>query len=177
MGKSIKLNLGCGKAIRSDYINIDLEDWSKKCDLVADARDLHMFEDESVSEIFSHALLEHIPPWDTIATLAEWHRILEPGGSIQIEVPDLERIFESWFVLETITEQLAIDNIFGGNKAPNRPFAETQHHLTGFDYERLKRMMQEVGFVGIERYEHSKYYVILCLSGYKLVEQLVSKGQ
>ena len=80
--KPVRLHLGCGSVHLDGYINIDIELWSSACDLAADATDLRMFKDNSVEHIFTHALLEHIPPWDTIKTLKEWHRVLKPAGAI-----------------------------------------------------------------------------------------------
>ena len=162
----LKLHLGCGSIHLDGYINTDIQDWAGACDLTADAGDLHMFKDNSVDHIFNHALLEHIPPWDTRKTLREWNRVLKPGGRIQIEVPDLERIFQDWLVDKTLSEQDAIDNIFGGNKAPNKVYSR-QDHLTGFTYDRLTRMMSECSFTGFTRLEHAKYHHILVVCACK----------
>jgi predicted SAM-dependent methyltransferase len=159
--QSIKLHLGCGSVHLNDYVNIDIEDWAYVCDVVADATNLYMFEDNSVEHIFTHALLEHIPPWDTMRTLGEWNRVLKPGGTIQIEVPDLERVFRDWLVDKTLNEQDAINNIYGGNKSPNRAYSSHQDHLTGFTYDRLTRMMADCGFADFKRLEHPKYHHVL----------------
>lgn len=143
-----KLNLGCGSRRLKGFINVDLENWSRRCDLVADARDLSTFEDNSVDHIFNHALLEHIPPWDTLRALKTWFRVLKPGGTIQVEVPGLERIFRGWLIEGTITEQRAIDLIFGGNKNPVNGY-QFHDHLTGFNFTRLERFLSQVGFVDI----------------------------
>jgi ubiquinone/menaquinone biosynthesis C-methylase UbiE len=148
------------------YVNIDIEDWAGVCDLVTSAVDLSMFPDDSVDCIFNHALLEHIPPWDTLRAIAEWYRVLKPGGTIQIEVPDLERIYEDWLIEGTLSEEDAINNIFGGFKKPDKAYT-AQHHLTGFTYGRLTRMMAEVGFEGLVRAEHGTYHHILVVQGRK----------
>jgi predicted SAM-dependent methyltransferase len=155
----LKLHLGCGSIHKKGYVNIDIEKWCGAVDVVRDACDLSIYRTGSVEHIFTHALLEHIPPWNTMKALKEWHRVLEPRGTIQIEVPDLERIFQDWLVEGTLSEKLAIDNIFGG-VSPNQRY-KNQHHLTGFTYERLTRMMGEADFTDFKRLEHSKFHVIL----------------
>jgi len=162
----LKLHLGCGSIHLDGYINADIQDWAGACDLTANAGDLHTFKDNSVDHIFNHALLEHIPPWGTMKTLKEWNRVLKPGGIIQIEVPDLERIFQDWLVNKTIGEQEAIDNIYGGNKAPNKVYSR-QDHLTGFTYDGLTRMMSECSFTDFTRLEHPKYHHILVVRACK----------
>jgi len=156
----LKLHLGCGSIHLDDYVNIDIEDWAGACDLVGDATNLSMFDNNSVEHIFAHALLEHIPPWNTIKTLREWNRVLKPGGTIQIEVPDLERVFRDWLVDKTLGEQEAINNIYGGNKSPDKAYTH-QDHLTGFTHDRLTRMMADCGFTNFKRLEHPKYHHIL----------------
>jgi len=152
----VKLNLGCGKRKLEGYVNIDLQNWGPgQCDILADARDLDMFEDGSVDRIVTAGLLEHIPPWQTLPALREWHRVLKPGGTIRVAVPDLERIFRGWLVEGTVPEQRALDFIFGGDKVPNLyGFYKYYDHLTGFTFERLARLLQEAGFQDCERAEH-----------------------
>lgn len=165
-GKPLQLHLGCGSVHLDGYINIDVEDWGGACDLVSDASSLSLFPNESADRIFCHALLEHIPPWDTQKSLLEWHRVLKPHGTIQIEVPDLERIFTDWLIDKTLSEQEAINNIFGGNKSPSKKYSR-QDHLTGFTYNRLTKMMEECGFSCFQRLEHPKYNHILVLTARK----------
>lgn len=165
--KPLKLHLGCGSKYLDNYVNIDIQDWASICDLVADATNLHMFEDNSIEHIFTHALLEHIPPWDTIKALKEWNRVLRPGGTIQIEVPDLERVFKDWLINNTLEEQEAINNIYGGNKSPDKAYSH-QDHLTGFTYNRLTRMMADCGFTNFERPEHPKYHHLLVVLAQKV---------
>lgn len=150
---------------------MDVEDWAGVCDMIGSALKLSMFADDSVDRIFHHAMLEHMPPWETMPALCEWHRVLKPGGTIQIETPDLERIFNDWFVGRTLDEQTAINNIFGGNKSPGKAYA-AQDHLTGFTFDRLSRMMQEAGFENMHRLEHDQYRVILVIEASKPTFQL-----
>jgi predicted SAM-dependent methyltransferase len=162
----IKLHLGCGSNSLEGYLNIDIEDWSGICDMITSCTNLSMFSDNSVERIFNHALLEHVPPWDTHKALREWYRVLKPGGTIQIEVPDIERIFEDWLLKGVLGENEAIDNIFGGNKKPNKAY-KAQHHLTGFTFKRLTGMMGQVGFEAFVRTEHPTYHHILVLHASK----------
>lgn len=162
----LRIHLGCGSIHLDGYVNIDVQDWAGVCDLVASASNLHMFQDESVDHIFNHALLEHIPPWDTMTTLNEWNRVLKPEGTIQIEVPDLERVFDDWLVKGTLDEEEAINNIYGGFKSPNKRYSN-QDHLTGFTYDRLTRMMAECGLTDFERMEHPEYHHLLVVQAHK----------
>ena len=162
----LRLHLGCGGKYLEGHVNIDVEDWAGVCDILASATELPLFADDSVEHIFSHALLEHIPPWDTLRTLREWHRLLKPGGTIRIEVPDLERIYEDWLVRHTLDEQEAIHNIFGPGRKRGELYS-SQHHLTGFTYDRLSRFLMQAGFQEPVRIEHEIYHHVLVLTARK----------
>lgn len=162
----MKLHLGCGTVRLEGYVNIDIERWTAAVDVVANALDLNMYEDNSIEHIFTHAMLEHIPCWDTIKALKEWYRILKPGGTIQVEVPDLERIYADWIINKSLDEQEAIDNIFG--RTEEKKAYKNQHHLTGFTYDRLVRFMKECGFTNFKRLEHPVYRIILVVWAEKL---------
>ena len=156
----LKLNLGCGGKYMPGYVNIDKVAWgSRDPDIIADVLNLDMYADGVVDHIHAYGLLEHVPPWDTVRALREWFRVLRPGGTIHLEVPDLERIFESWFVRGDLSEQLAINYIFGGNKMPNKVYPD-QHHLTGFTLSRLASVMSEAGFADIRRVEGKMHWAL-----------------
>jgi methionine biosynthesis protein MetW len=48
------------------------------------------YPDASVSAIYASHVLEHISFRETGETLNEWHRVLKPGGTLTINVPDFE---------------------------------------------------------------------------------------
>lgn len=162
---SLNLHLGCGSIHLNGYINIDVEKWCNAVDEVMDCADLKKYKTNSVDRIFNHALLEHMPPWNTLKALKEWYRVLKPNGTIQIEVPDLERIFKEWLIDKTLSEKLALDNIFGGTTIDKR--YKNQFHRTGFTFDRLSRMMKECGFKDIKRIEHQKFSIILVITAKK----------
>lgn len=80
-----KLNVGCGKDIRPDYVNLDIAQLPG-VDVVHDlTRFPWPFAENSFDEIELINVLEHLP--DTISTLEELHRIARPGAKISIRVP------------------------------------------------------------------------------------------
>lgn len=87
----VRLNLGCGDKLLPYYINIDArpERDGLTPDMVLDVRDLSTFEDNSVDEVLSVHLIEHLSRMDAPRAIAEWVRVLKPGGVLIIECPDL----------------------------------------------------------------------------------------
>ena len=57
-------------------------------DYIADAADRLPIEDEAFDLVYASHVLEHIPWYQTKAALAEWVRVIKPGGRLEIWVPD-----------------------------------------------------------------------------------------
>ena len=84
-----KLHLGCGDDVRQGYINIDRFDLRAKGVIAGDVTDLGEFDDESVDEILTIALIEHLNYQELDTALTEWFRVLKFGGYLQTECPDM----------------------------------------------------------------------------------------
>ena len=81
-----KLNMGCGRDIKKGYINLD----SIKLPGVDIVHNLEKFpwpfKDNEFDMIISSHVLEHLG--DTLNNMEEIWRILKPGGTIIIKVPN-----------------------------------------------------------------------------------------
>ena len=85
----MKLNLGCGDTKKADYLNVDM---SKACnpDFVWDIRNIPYPEDwEGAERIEMNNIAEHIEAETFIKVVNECNRILKPGGTLWIRVPEL----------------------------------------------------------------------------------------
>ena len=82
--RSKRLNLGCGRNIKKDCINLDSTNLPG-VDIVHDVEKLPLpFGDQEFDEIICENILEHI---EYIPVLKDLHRILKSGGSLKIRVP------------------------------------------------------------------------------------------
>lgn len=86
--RKTKLNLGCGDKILPGYTNVDISDSQAKPDVVADLRKLP-FPDNYADEVLSIHVIEHFYHWEVGPLLAEWIRVLKPGGILILECPNL----------------------------------------------------------------------------------------
>lgn len=79
-----RLNLGCGRDIQKDWINLDLANLPG-VDVVHDLSRLPLpFQDGQFDHILAKDILEHV---DYIPLLKDLYRILKVGGDLLIQVP------------------------------------------------------------------------------------------
>ncbi len=80
-----KLNIGCGKDIRNDCINLDIVR-SDGVDVVHDLNKFpYPFKDNEFEEIICTSIIEHLE--NVPRVMDELYRILQPSGVIKIVVP------------------------------------------------------------------------------------------
>ena len=90
----MKLNLGCGAYPFEGWTNYDMigHPGVVRRDLTSGLPE----PDNSVSLIFSEHFLEHIDQPKAIELLRHCHRVLRPGGEIQIVMPDLKKVCDMY---------------------------------------------------------------------------------
>jgi len=90
---TLKLNLGCGSVSHSDFIGIDLH---KAADLQWDLRWGLPFSDNSVQEIRSDHLFEHLEITFMVELLKECRRVLVHGGILDFSIPHFDPYLEAY---------------------------------------------------------------------------------
>jgi SAM-dependent methyltransferase len=83
------VHLGCGEIVMPGYVNVDMLPLPH-VHYVAPVGRLKMFADESVDLLYACHVLEHVPRRALPPTLAEWRRVLKPGGLLRVSVPDFD---------------------------------------------------------------------------------------
>lgn len=160
-----KIQIGCGKNLLNDYINIDL---NEQCDVYWDIRKGLPFENESLNEIFSEHVFEHMDyPISANKFLSESYRTLRKEGYIIIGVPDcdypLKDIFnnddsnmkiakERWYknraiVLDTMNTNLDYLNYVMRDQLYDKKY---HPHYWGYNKENLTLLLKKHGFKNIE---------------------------
>lgn len=82
-----RLEIGCGDLQTEGFEHLDSRDLPG-VDHVQDCRDLSNFDDGTFGEIVAKDVIEHLSWWDVPKALAEWLRVLVPGGSLEVETPN-----------------------------------------------------------------------------------------
>jgi ubiquinone/menaquinone biosynthesis C-methylase UbiE len=90
-----RLHWGCGPITPYGWVNSDIHPWPG-VDVVADVLKGLPFPHDSFDIIVSIHVLPEIPYCDLDATLQELFRILKPGGTLRLSLPDLEKAVTAW---------------------------------------------------------------------------------
>ena len=148
---AVKLNLGCGEySLGPDWLNIDAVPTSAS-NLVLTVPPLP-WPDGSVDEVYCGHFLEHLDRPQGAALLAECFRVMTPGASIGIVVPDFHEIARR-YVMEadapfewadgthdmTDLDELCHYLLFST--------CQPSHHLWAYDLTTLGRALERAGFV------------------------------
>lgn len=80
-----RLNFGCGKDIKKDYVNVDITKFNGVDKTFNFNIFPYPFIENEFDEIYSDNVLEHLD--DLTAVMKELHRITRPGGVIRAIVP------------------------------------------------------------------------------------------
>lgn len=89
--------------------------------------------DGCVDQLYTSHFLEHLPWRFLPQMLSEFHRLLKPGGTLEIHVPDLGKMDRlGW-------EELQL-NLCGGQEHPH------DAHLSAFRWPHLKALCEGAGF-------------------------------
>ena len=133
-----KLNLGCGFDYRPDFLNVDLLE-EHDPDLIADIRALPL-PSFYYEEILAQDCLEHLPRADIKIALAEWARLLSPGGKLHIRVPDLIELSRRLLLADEVQQEQLVHFIYGTQ------LQSSDFHQAGFTKEILQKFLMEAGF-------------------------------
>ena len=89
----MKLNLGCGNAKLSDWINVDI---NPDADVITDFRNGLPFNDNTFQFIYSEHVLEHFSYPEAQMILRECYRVLSDQGVMRIAMPDLDYLIRKY---------------------------------------------------------------------------------
>jgi len=133
--EKVKLNLGCGNIIKPGYVNIDRYNNTGNVDFKADLGELP-FANDSVDEVYTSHVFEHIGLNDIYSVVEEWRRVLVLNGKLVLRLPNLEKEVNIWLNTPDNKKWFAVGRIFGSQSH------EGNTHLCGFNPESLKSFLE-----------------------------------
>ena len=92
------LNVGCGRTCHPAWVNIDLEPASADV-LRFDVSVGIPFPDASFEACYCSHMLEHLAQTEAARVVSEMYRVLRPGGTIRVVVPDLQTLAQEYLRL------------------------------------------------------------------------------
>ena len=134
---SIKLNLGAGDVPLEGWIAVDRKNGRE-------VFPLKEHEDNSVDAVRASHVLEHFSHRQTVDVVREWVRVLKPGGTLQIAVPDFNKIMQYY---QDGTDHRVEGYLFGGH------VDDDDKHGAMFNAQKLHDIMRLAGLVGIHHWE------------------------
>jgi predicted SAM-dependent methyltransferase len=150
--ENIKLHLGCGTMYKEGWINIDnnSDNNIEKLDLNWDLRKPLPFPDNSIDFIYNEHFLEHLTVEEGILSIKDFFRVLKPGGTMRIAMPDLEETVALYFEKnwkennKIFFEKLGLTFIQTRAELININFRWWGHKWL-YDWEELERRLKESG--------------------------------
>lgn len=134
----IRLNLGAGAVPLEGYINLDRKT-GEECYPLARP-------DNSADEIRASHILEHFPFRTTFNVLADWVRVLKPGGLLKLAVPDFD--WQHTVYASDQASQYPLESYLMGGQTDKDDF-----HFAMFNAAKLTQLMEMAGVGEIERWK------------------------
>ena len=147
------LQLGSGFVSIPGFWNID-SDYFLNPDIVAGVEKIKL-ADNAVQTLYCVHILEHVDRTKKMQILREWFRVLKPGGSLYVAVPDFEALAK--FYLSCI-EQYDIEK----NRAIADRIMRVVHggqahkadkHNYGYSFSTLSSFLTMAGFTHVEKFD------------------------
>jgi SAM-dependent methyltransferase len=157
------LHVGCGSKRKDGTtrgfaqpgwreLRLDI-DAAAQPDIVASMTDMAAVPDASVDALFSSHNLEHLFPHEVPIALAEFARVLKPGGYVVVTCPDLQSVCER-IAADQLTEPAYVSpagpiapiDILYGHRDSIASGKTTMAHKSGFTKRVLTGSLQAAGF-------------------------------
>jgi predicted SAM-dependent methyltransferase len=134
----VYLNLGSGHVTHPMFTNVDAL-VARHIHYIRPIDNLRPFADGSVDLVYASHCLEHFSYNRVPAVLAEWRRVLKPGGVLRLGVPDFDQLVA---IYENADRDLnPIQPILMGGQTYPLNF-----HMTTFNRKLLTELLTGTGF-------------------------------
>jgi predicted SAM-dependent methyltransferase len=142
----VRLHIGCGDVHIPGFVNIDARAMPHVHIVTEDLFTLGQFPNASVDFIYMSHLLEHVRRQDQHKVLAEMARVLKPGGTLRLGVPDFDLLVQMY--LDTGRNTEAIEGILMGGQD-----YEYNYHYMIYNEASLTAALRRAGFSSVRRWD------------------------
>ncbi|MFM8154853.1 MAG: class I SAM-dependent methyltransferase [Actinomycetes bacterium] len=150
-GNPIKLDIGGADAGSNGWTTLDI---TRECDLFWDLRRGIPFPDSTVDAVYSSHFFEHLSYAEGQEILREGLRVLKPGGTFSVCVPNARMYIEAYLGIREVP-----DSYFAWKPAMNQTTAIDAinyvaymggEHKYMFDIDNLLHLLAQAGFVDVQ---------------------------
>ena len=142
----MKINMGCGwRNFGSDWIHIDAGaydhlDHNSIVDLP--------YENNTVDLIYASHVLEYFDRLEVNKVLSEWHRVLKPGSTLRLAVPNFHVMADLY-----LNKSVDLERFLGPMYGKMDMSSETIYHKTVYNFKSLKTVLEKNSFKDIKEYD------------------------
>lgn len=151
------LDVGCGHNAHPNFVNLDYE-WLPNVDVCWNLVTNSLpFPDNRFEGIYTEHCLEHIPFEACEKNIKEFYRVLKPGGTLRIIVPDGE-IYVDIYNRQKQGEKILMpyqESYISGMHRINGIF-RNHGHLFIYDFETFRVLLERNGFKNIKKMSFGK---------------------
>jgi SAM-dependent methyltransferase len=140
MTELLKLHVGCGKRFIPGFVHVDQVVFPH-VDHVQDIRRLAKFADNSANLIYACQVIEYFDREEVIGVLTDWRRVLAPGGTLRLSVPNfavISKLYQAGLKLDWF-----LGTLYGRIPDGNGGFV---YHRTTYDEQSLGELLGKLGF-------------------------------
>lgn len=145
----VKFHIGCGKRnFGPDWIHIDGEKYSH---VISKDIFLTPFQNDFVDLIYASHVIEYLDREEVVLLLKAWYNKLKHKGKVRIAVPNFAAMVHLYH-----NQKVTLDKLLGplyGKMIMNDNYI---YHKTVYDFESLRKLLIECGFVGVKVYDWKK---------------------
>ena len=141
--------MGCGpRNFGADWVHID---GGKHEHLnYQSILNLKQFKNNTVSLIYASHVIEYFDQKEVLELLKEWNRVMVPGGTLRLAVPDFD------IICKLYSSGVHIDKLIGPLYGRMEMDSNWRYHKTVYDLKSIKEMLKSCGFDNIKRYDWRK---------------------
>jgi predicted SAM-dependent methyltransferase len=143
----IRINMGCGwRNFGSGWVHIDAGEYDHLD--YKSITDLSQFDDDSVDLIYASHVIEYFDREDILGILKEWNRVLIPGATLRVAVPNFQQIAKLYN-----DGQHGLNSFVGLRYGKMTMGDQTIYHKTVYDFDSLSEVLEKVGFKKVRFYD------------------------
>ena len=118
------------------------------------------WDENTVDAVYCSHVLEHIWPWNHSFVVSEMYRVMKPGASIRIVVPDMDIAVNEYIRVRHQGNPKSVSACFGWWFDPSldKNGVMCLNHVHGFNWYSMQDLLKRAGFQYISKHSYGRNY-------------------